>query len=201
MVDFHREHNRTVLLPRVNGAMQSHFVARITANPRLITMLSVDENRRTRFLSLVDILKVSDLVQILAAFELCCIQFAKLHLRNIIRDNHIAIKLWSDICLLGRLPKIVVAFDIALEYLPFLRSVNIVCIGTPNVPLIWSSQSQSLKKNLRRCGLSPDVTTVHNNINPNSTIDRCQALHDDFQRLDPVVHADTSNYLLTPEEL
>ncbi|ERF74957.1 hypothetical protein EPUS_05165 [Endocarpon pusillum Z07020] len=189
------------LIPKTREALRVHVVERTAARPILMTLLSPHKELTNALRSLVDTFQYDASYaasQLLAAFDLAYVPFAKLHLRNIIGDNHITNDLWSNICLLKRLPKAWGIILEALEKLPQLRVLDIVCLQSPNVTSTPHSEPQSLKRTLRRCGLSPVSTALRTNIIRHLSMEQVLALHEKFQRLKPMMHAEVQiiTYLL-----
>jgi hypothetical protein len=203
MLEFHITPLCRDLLPRISEAMQVHVEKKTTTHPMLMSLMSLYEPFSTALSKLVDYLKGGAStfpLQLRTALELSCIPFSKLHMRNIIGDNHITRELWNDICLLGKTLRILCIFLAALEHLPQLRSFSVICLDTPGIPANSTIEPQSLKKTLRKCGLSPDVTTLHTLVNKYLSMECCQTLHAKLQRQEPMVHAEVQVIVHLPKK-
>lgn len=181
VLDLHVTQLHDHLIPKIHEALRVHVVERTAACPILMTLLSPYKEFTDALWSLVDLFQYDvsyAASQLLAALDLACVPFAKLHLRNIIGDNHITNDLWNKICLLKKGPK---AWNIileALEKLPQLRVLDIVCLQPPNLTTTSPSEPQSLKRTLRRCGLSQDLTALRTNITRHLNMKQVLALHE-----------------------
>lgn len=181
------------LLPNLDESLSEHVIKKVENNPLFMTLVSTHGQFSDCLCALSNALRGGApeiITQMAKAFELSCIPFAKLHLLNIVGNDKLGQKIWNDICLVGKVPKISNAFEAALKHLPQLRLFEIVFLEAPDSPPLPMTAPQSLKKTLRRCGLSPDVTALQTNINGNMDMERAQTMHQQFQSQYPMIHAE-----------
>jgi hypothetical protein len=175
----HRTRLLSDTLPKVKSAFFEHVVEKNQVVSELRASASAHPQFSKALLALIEGLKDDSLAlrsHLTLALGLTSIPFAKLHLRNLIRDNQATQGVWNGIFLLSKLPQVWNTFRIALQNLPQLRFLSVICLDPPQIPKIPVCEAQSLKKTLRRCGLSPDVAAIRTNINQYLTMEGAHVL-------------------------
>lgn len=130
--------------------------------------------------------------QIYLALELFLAPMAKFQLRNVIGDDRVTLEVWHNIRMLSKVPKLWPIFIVATRNLPQMRFLDVVLLDPPDYLSTSVGRPQSLKETLRHCGLSPDEKAVRTYISSWISMERTLALHEEFQRLNPMVPAEVN---------